>query len=141
MITTYVRLDTTLQKPATDGSSSGAGELADIVYKGLTALGFQPTTPTDDEFAHFLRCKSGNYEYEIMIAFDFVDEKTWEISCSTNLGFIAKLFGKSEQQELGSLINAISQILQSDARVISMKWNPRFGDRSHDLPSPKVEPF
>lgn len=141
MITTYVRLDTTLQKPTAAGCSSGAGELADIVYKGLTALGFEPTTPTDDEFAHFLRCKSGKYEYEIMVAFDFVDQKTWEISCSTNLRFIAKLFGKSEQQELGSLINALFQTLLSDARVISMKWNPRYGNRSHDSATPIVEPF
>jgi len=137
MITTYVRLDATLPKP--EPGESGAGELAGILFEGLCAHGFKPTPPTDCEYAHFLRCKSGDCEYEIMVAFDFVDGKTWEISCPSRLGLLAKLFGKSERQELGALITAIHDILQSDSRVTSIKWNAGYGDRSYDFPNPVVE--
>jgi hypothetical protein len=137
MITTYARLDASLEKP--QAGESGAGELAGILFEGLRARGFEATAPTHGQYAHFLHCKSGDYEYEIMVAFDFVDGKTWEISCPPRLGLLAKLFGKSERQELGALITAVHDILQSDSRVTSIKWNERYGDRSYDSPNPVVE--
>jgi hypothetical protein len=71
-----------------------------------------------------------------MVAFDFVEGHTWEVSCPPVLGFFSRLFGKTEEKELFSLIGAIHAAMQSNPRVKEMLWYPSCGDKSNGSPDP-----
>ena len=107
-----------------------------MLAAGIRAKGFSPSPIEDREYAHTFRCKSGEYDYEIMVAFDFVDGGTWEVSCPPTLGWIARLRGKSEEKELSALISAIASVLRSDARVKNVRWYQAYGDKSAPSPTP-----
>jgi hypothetical protein len=134
MVSTYLRFQA--DYPTPEPGASGAGEVASFLVAELRAKGFNPSDPEDQEFAHMVRCKSGQYEYEIMIAFDFVDGHTWEISCPQVLGFLSHLFGKTDEKELSTLIEAIHGTMQSNPHVKEMHWHPSYGDKSHDSRNP-----
>src|ERR1051326_5569826 len=86
---TYLRFKADYSPPPP--GQSGAGEVAKSLVAGLRSKGFAPSEPTDQEYAHFVRCPSGSHDYEIMVAFDFVDGQTWEVSCPRALGFFSRL--------------------------------------------------
>jgi hypothetical protein len=131
---TYLRFKA--DYPTPQPGQSGAGEVAAALAAGLRAKGFSPSAPKDQEFAHFLRCASGPHEYEIMVAFDFVDGHTWEVSCPPVLGFFSRLRGKTEEKELSPLIKAVHETMQSNSHVKEMEWYPSYGDKSHGSSHP-----
>ena len=131
---TYLRFKA--DYPTPQPGQSGAGDLARSIVAALRAEGFKPSEPEDQEFAHFVRCPSGSREYEIMMAFDFVDGQTWEISCPRTLGFLSRLFGAGEEPELSALINAIHTTISSDSRVKAMSWYPSYGDKRNGSSNP-----
>ena len=134
MIRTSARFESTLRRP--QEGASGAGELAALLVAGIRAKGFSPSPIKDQEYAHTFRCKSGEYDYEVMVAFDFADGGTWEISCPPALGWFATLRGKSEERELSALISAIASVLHSEARVKNVRWYQAYGDKSAPSPTP-----
>ena len=131
---TYLRFKA--DYPIPQPGQSGAGDVAALLVAGLRAQGFDPSDPEDREFAHFLTCPSGPGKYEIMVAFDFVDGQTWEISCPRTTGALSRLFGKGEETELSALINAIHVAISSDSRVKEMSWYPAYGDKRNGSPNP-----
>ncbi len=131
---TYLRFKADYPIPA--AGESGAGQIAASLVAGLRTRGFAPSEPADRQFAHFFRCASGPREYEVMAAFDFVDAHTWEVSCPRLLGSLSRLFGKTEDKELSSLLRAIHETIRSDSHVKEIQWYPRYGDKSHGSPTP-----
>jgi len=107
-----------------------------MLVAGLHARGYSPSPVRDQEYAHTFRCRSGEYDYEVMVAFDFVDGKTWEVSCPPSLGWLARPKGKSEEEELSALVSAIASVLHSDARVKDVRWHASHGDRSEPSRTP-----
>ena len=120
--------------PKPEPGQSGAGDVAEDLVVGLRAMGFNPSDPEDQVFVHFVYCSSGEHRYEIMIAFDFVGEALWEISCPRRFGFFAKLFGKREDKELSALIQAIHRVVEKNPKVKEMRWHPKYGDKSYSSP-------
>jgi hypothetical protein len=110
--------------------------VAALLVAGLRAQAFNPSKPEDQEFAHLVQCPSGPREYEIMVAFDFVDGETWEISCPPTIGFLSRLFGQTEEAELSTLLNAIHSTINSDSRVKEMAWYPSYGDKRNGSANP-----
>jgi hypothetical protein len=133
-IHTYLRFKA--DYPSPKPGESGAGEVASTLAAGLRTKGFSPSEPKDQEYAHFVRCSSGPHEYEIMLAFDFVEGHTWEISCPPVLGFLSRLFGKTEEKELSALAMAIHDTMRSNPRVNEMCWHPSYGTKSHRSSTP-----
>ena len=131
---TYLRFKA--DYPSPPPGASGAGEVAKSLVAELRAKGFAPSEPKDQEYAHFVRCPSGPHDYEIMIAFDFVDGQTWEVSCPRALGFFSRLFGKSEETELSALVKAIDAAMKSNSHVREMRWYPSYGDKSNGAANP-----
>ena len=131
---TYLRFEA--DYPTPERGQSGAGNVAAGIADGLRARGFNPSEPRDQEYAHFFRCPSSSYEYEIMVSFDFVDGRTWEVSCPPVLGLFSRLFGKNEDRELSVLIEAIHATVRSDPRVKDMKWYASYGDKSNGSSKP-----
>lgn len=107
-----------------------------MLATGLRAKGFNLSDPEDQEFAHFIHCKSGQYDYKIMVAFDFVDGATWEISCPRTLGTLQRLFGKTEDAELSALVETIDLVVKTDSRTREMHWYPSYGDTSPESGHP-----
>jgi hypothetical protein len=133
-IRTYLRFKA--DYPVPESGQSGAGEIAANLAAGLRARGFSPSEPEDQEFAHFFRCRSGSRDYEIMVAFDFVEGRSWEVNCPPTLGFFPRLFGKTENKELSSLVDAIHGVMQSNPRVKDMVWYASAGDKSNGSADP-----
>jgi hypothetical protein len=127
MVRTTARFESTLAKPRV--GESGAGELAALLTAGLRSKGFVPTSTEDKEFAHFFRCRSIDREYEVMVAFDFNSDRTWEVSCPPVLGRVAKLLGATEDAEHSNLVAAIASILHADARMKDIRWYRAYADR------------
>jgi hypothetical protein len=117
---------------------SGAGEVASSLASGLRVKGFNPSTPLDQEYAHFFRCKSGYHLYEVMVGFDFVDEESWEVSYSPIRGFFARLFSKVDENELSALSSAILETMRNNPHVKDMHWYPKYGDTSYGSPNPII---
>jgi hypothetical protein len=131
---TYLRFKADYATP--QPGQSGAADVAASLIAGLRAKGFSPSEPKDQEFAHFFRCSSGAHKYEIMVAFDFVDGQTWEVSCPPVLGVFSRLFGKTEETELSALIAAIHATMKSNSHVKEMYWYPSYGDKSNSSSNP-----
>jgi hypothetical protein len=132
---TYLRFEA--DYPTPKAGQSGAGPVASTLIAGLRAKGFTPSEPEDQEYAHSFRCPSGRFNYEIMVAFDFVDGgRTWEVSCPPSLGFFSRLFGQNEDKELSALIKAIHETMTSEGHAQRLQWYPRYGDKSNGSPVP-----
>ena len=134
MICTYLRFHADYLKPKP--GQSGAGEVASSLASGLSIKGFNPSAPEDQEYAHFFRCKSGRHIYEVMVAFDFVDEESWEVSYSPILSFFARLFSKIDENEISALSSAIHETIRSNPHVKDLRWYPKYGDKSDGSPNP-----
>jgi len=134
---TYMRAEASYPFP--DGGVSGCGCFAEAIVAGLRVRGFHAADPEDVEFAHLIKCSSGQVRYEIMIGFDHDDQRTWEVSCPPTLGFLARLFGRSEDRELGDLLRAVHDTVLKDERVAKVRWHPRYGVRSRASSTPTDE--
>ena len=71
-----------------------------------------------------------------MVAFDFVDEESWEVSYLPILGFFARLFSKIDENELSALSFAIHETMRNNPHVKDMRWYPKYGDTSYGSPNP-----
>jgi len=134
MICTYLRFRADYSKPKP--GQSGAGEVASSLATGLRLKGFNPSAPEDQEYAHFFRCKSGHHLYEVMVAFDFVDGESWEVSYLPVLSFFARLLSKIDVNELSALSLAIHETMRSNSHVKDMQWYPKYGDTANGSPNP-----
>jgi hypothetical protein len=131
---TAVRFEADFPKPKS--GESGAGEVASMLIAGLRGNGFSPSPAQDEEYAHSFVCPSGKYSYSVMVAFDFVDNATWEVSCPPALGRFAKLRGQSEEKEHSALVSAIASVLSADPRIRNVRWYKSYGDKSDQSPQP-----
>jgi hypothetical protein len=134
MIRTAARFEADFPKPK--AGDSGAGELANLLAKGLRVLNFPVLSVEDIEYGHIVNVRSGEYEYEIMAAFDFDDGRTWEVCCPPVLGSLARLRGKSEDKELTALVKAIASVLRSERSLRNIQWYPTPDDMSDPSPAP-----
>ena len=137
MFRSAARFESDFRKPKQ--GESGAGELASMLISGLRHHGFSPSPAKDEEYAHSLTCRSGKYSYEVLVAFDFVDRETWEVSCPPVLGWFAKLRGETEEKEHSALVSAIASVLTTDARIRNVRWYKSYGDRSDPSPTPSSD--
>lgn len=98
--------------------------LAELVVSGLRKRGFNASDVMNEEPFFVTRCRSGDYEYQILSCLAYADDTApvWEVSCPPTIGFWGKLFGKSEEKELGPLLDAILDTLKSDGRIKEMRW-------------------
>jgi hypothetical protein len=46
----------------------------------------------------------------------------WVISCPRQIGFWRRLFGKSEEKDIGLVLDAIHDRLKNDARIRDVRW-------------------
>ena len=70
------------------------------------------------------RCRSGEHIYPIL-SYVLYPEKTgapWVISCGRQIGFWRRLFGKSEEKDIGLVLDAIHDTLKNDARIRDVRW-------------------
>ena len=100
--------------------------LAELVVSGLRKRGFNASDVINEEPFFVTRCRSGEYEYQILSFLTYPDPAgpVWEVSCAPTIGFWGKLFGKSEDKELGPLLDAIHDTLKSDSHIKEMRWFP-----------------
>jgi len=73
-----------------------------------------------------------------MVAFDFVDGVSWEVSYLPVLSFFARLFSKIDENELSALSSAIHETMRSNPHVKDMHWYLKYGDKSSGSPNPKI---
>ena len=108
-------------------------QLGELVSSGLRKRGFEAEDVSYEEPFFVTLCRSGEIEYEVLSYIYWPDkrDRIWAVDCSPRLGFIPKLFGRSEESKLGAILGAIHDILKSEPRVRKMRW-------FKDLPA---EPF
>jgi hypothetical protein len=62
--------------------------------------------------------------YPILAYLGYSDETgpAWVVSCQRTVGFWGRLLGKSEDAELGAVLEAIDAILREDDRITEIRW-------------------
>lgn len=125
----FVTFDAPFNKEIQEEEPNIAGEdLSGYLAEELTKKGFLINKVENIEYAFEVKCMSGSIEYEIMVGLDVVYKKWWEVVVKPKYGFLAKLFGKNEDQELGSLLNGINDILKGNTLVTDIKWYRQYSD-------------
>lgn len=108
-----------------DGDRIPGRALAELVAQGLQGHGLQASGPFNEEPFFVITCWSGAIEYRILCyVLEPGEEPVWVVECARTLGLIAKWRGKSEEQELGTVVTAIHETLKNDSRVSEIRWFP-----------------
>ncbi len=103
------------------------------MVSGLRKRGFQVSDIECEEPFFVTRCRSGEDQYEVLSYIYTPDKKdpVWVVECLPTIGFLGKLFGKSEDTQIAPVLNAVDETLRNYPHVREMRWFA-------DLPS---EPF
>ena len=100
--------------------------LGELVVQGLQRHGLQASGPLNEEPFFVVTCWSGTIEYRILCyIFEPGKDPVWVVECPRTLGLTAKWRGKSEEQELGTVVTAIHETLKNDSRVSEVRWFPK----------------
>lgn len=70
------------------------------------------------------RCQSGEHVYPILSYLACSDDAgaAWVVSCQRRVGFLRKLFGESDERDIGPVLDAIDDVLKKDPRITDMRW-------------------
>jgi hypothetical protein len=83
----------------------------------------------EDEIPPTINVTSGSIEYSVTVCPSVYSPGYWEIDCPRTKGFVGRLFGKSEEGELGSVVNAIAEILRDEEAITRIKWYRDYSER------------
>ena len=64
--------------------------------------------------------------YKVCVSYDWVQEGWWEVFWAPTLGFVQRLRGQSESDELRRLASAVSQALNSLPGIQERRWYPDY---------------
>jgi hypothetical protein len=106
-----------------DGDRFPGRALGELVAQGLQGHGLQASGPFNEEPFFVVTCWSGAIECRILCyLLEPGKDPVWVVECARTLGLIAKWRGKSEEQELGTVVTAIHETLKNDSRVSEIRW-------------------
>jgi len=136
-INTYVRFKGPFSK---DTKEELLGvDLAEFLFEKLRQRGLSVRPVKKTEIPPTVNVTSGSIEYRLIVCPSIYDPSYWEIDCPRTIGFIGRLFGKSEEDELGTLVNAIAEILRDEEVITHVKWYSDYSEhldensRAHSL--------
>jgi hypothetical protein len=98
--------------------------LGQLIVNGLRARGFQASDLEYEEPFFVTRCQSGEHIYPVFSYVLYPDKAgaPWMVCCEPQVGFWGKLFGKSEEKDIGSVVDAIHDTLKNDAHIRDIRW-------------------
>jgi hypothetical protein len=99
-------------------------ELGDLVVRGLRKHGFQVSDLECEEPLFVTRCRSGDGEYKILCYVYTPDpvDPVWVVECPPTIGFLGKLMGKSDDRQIGPIVEAIHDTLRIDSHIRETRW-------------------
>ena len=99
-------------------------ELAEVVVAGLRKRGFQTTDVKCEEPFFTTVCSLGSFKYEILSYIYVPDEidPIWAVECPSPVGFFARLSGKSDKHEHGTLLDALHDVLNDEPKIREIRW-------------------
>jgi hypothetical protein len=110
------------------GGLPGA-DLAQFLAEKLRQKGLAVCPVGKNEIPPTINVTSGSIEYSVTVCPSIYSTDYWEIDCPRTKGLISRLFGKSEEDELGSLVNAIADILRDEEAITHIKWYRNYSER------------
>src|SRR5512136_364704 len=121
----YVRFSGGPPAPTVPGLMPSPGQaIVAHLLDTLPRFGVQILGHEDVEYAHDLRCRVGPRVYVVSVSYDWVQQGWWEVFWEPALGFLKRLLGQSEDNELRRLALAVSQALDSLPGVQEKRWYP-----------------
>jgi hypothetical protein len=113
--------------PTVAGETPSPGEpIVTHLMSVLPRLGVAVLKDEDVQYAHELECQVGSRVYKVCVAYDWVQGGWWEVFWAPTLGFLGKLRGQSEDDELARLASALSSALDSLPGVQERRWYPTY---------------
>ncbi len=123
--------------PTEDGShedlESILNEPALFLSEELKKQGIKCSLPEWGGYDYEMRCPVGDREYRVSLCFDYVRWEWFEVSYVPTLGFLAKLLGNDETEEMEKLSKSISAAFESRSGITDIRWyekplgNPEVG--------------
>ncbi len=114
--------------PTVPGEMPSPGEpIVEHLLRLLPTAGVEVLSHEDVQYAHELRCQVGARVYEVCVSYDGVQQGWWEVFWAPTLGFVRRLLGQSEDDELRRLALAVSQALDSLPGIQERRWYPSYG--------------
>ena len=126
----FVTFDGAFNKKVQKNNYIAGQDLAEYLAKRLEEQSFIINSIENIEYAFLIKCLSGKIEYEIMVSLDSIYNRYWEITFKPRYGFIQKLFGKNEDEELGYLLKSVNDILEKDNSIFDIRWYKYYGDQN-----------
>jgi hypothetical protein len=106
---------------------SPGGEIVSHLVKALPSHGVLVGRHEDVEYAHELVCRVQSRMYIVSVSYDWVAKGWWEIFWYPNLGWLRRLLGASEEDELRLLATAVSSALDRLPGIQEKRWYPVYG--------------
>ena len=99
-------------------------QLGQLVAKGLRARGVEDSDVQYEEPLFVTRCRSGEHVYPIFSSVLYPEKSgaPWVVSCERQISFWGRLLGRSEEKDMGLVLDAIDDTLRNDARITDMRW-------------------
>jgi len=105
---------------------SPGGAIVEHLRNALPTLGVQVLNHEDVEYAHELSCRVGARIYLVCVSYDWVQEGWWEVFWHPTLGFLQRMLGQSEDDELKRLGLAVAHALDSLPAIQERRWYPKY---------------
>ena len=126
-ISTCVRFSGGLSPPKSEKENPNPGiEIVQRLQSELPKQGVEVTWVENIEFAHQLNCRVGSRTYEVLVGYDWLSGKWWEIFYKPTLSWLRRLFGQTEEEEMRVLTSAIACAVQQLPGIQEICWYQRF---------------
>ncbi len=97
-------------------------EIAEDLVRALRDKGFRAEDPKEFDPFYDVTCKSGEIEYHLMVGLYYSDQGAWVVHCPRKYGFLKRIFGATEENEIGRLLDAIHGFLRENNAVSELRW-------------------
>jgi hypothetical protein len=140
-ISTCVRFSGGPTPPATPRENPNPGkEIVEHLVAHLPKAGVKVTGAVDIEYAHEIQCDVSGKRYTVLVGFDWVTGRWWEVFYSPRLSWVRKLLGQSEAEEMRVLTHALAVAIGALPGLGEARWYKSYavGPSGEYTPSPEM---
>ncbi len=101
---------------------SRARDLAHSLVKALSSDGFACSVPEDVDYAFAFRCRVSRRDFYLLVGYVGDGIREWLVSITSDLGWLRRIFGDSDEHELRQISAVLHNILSSSDELEDVRW-------------------
>jgi hypothetical protein len=129
-ISTCVRFTGGPTSPATPKEEPNPGdEIVAHLVACLPRAGIAVRKVADIEYAHEIECEVSGKTYKVLVGFDWITQRWWEVFYRPRLSWVSRLLGRSEFDEMRSLTRALAVAIGELPGLSEARWYTSYNVR------------